>query len=398
MKVVYIGYAIDRESCDKQLGASVAGNNMQLGILKELKNKMKDCLDIITVYPTASYPKEQKIYFKTYINKISKNIEGIFIGFINIPFIKDLTQCISVFKNARKIIRKEKECKIITFNARPSIAIPSIILKKIYKCELICLLADPPVDDIKKRYGLNKIIMNIFYKSIEKSILKYDKIIALNKKAIEIYAPDKPHIIIDGGIEIDERNKLEMKFKSNYDHNKKVIVFSGALTEYNGIEDMIDIMKYIEDENIELHIYGNGNLKSYTEEKIESMKNVIYKGVVSNNEMKKLQSNADLLINTRKVDDLVSQVTFPSKIIEYMLSGTVVLSTRLNGLTNEYLQHIYTTVSSDPKVIAEEIKSILYTSQDELDKKSIKAREFIINNRSWKVQTQKIYKFIFEKY
>lgn len=391
MKVVYIGYAIDKESCDKQLGASVAGNNMQLGILKELKNKMKHCLDIISVYPTASYPKEKKIYFKTHTNKISKNIESILVGFINIPFIKDLTQSISVFRNVRKIIKKEKECKILTFNARPSVAIPSIILKKIYKCELICLLADPPVD-IQERYGLNKIIMNIFWKLIEKSILKYDKIIALNKKAIEIYAPNKPYIIIDGGIDIEDYEISKKEIISK--HNKKVIVFSGALTEYNGIKEAIQAMNYVKNKNIELHIYGNGYLQEYVERAERFNPNVIYKGIVSNKEMRMLQSSSDLLINPRRVDDMISKVTFPSKIIEYMLSRTPVISTRLNGLTDEYLENIYILDNLEPEYFGKTIQQILEKSEEELHLVGENAAKFILNNKSWKNQCEKIYKFI----
>ena len=367
---------------------------MQLGILKSLSKKMKKNLDIITIYPTASYPKVKKIIFKTHTSNIIKNIESKFIGFINIPFIKDLTQIISILRTCRKIIKQKEECKILTFNARPSVSISAIILKKIYKCEIICLLADPPVD-IKERFGIKKYIMNIFWRLIEKNILYYDKIIALNEEASKIYAPKKPYIIVDGGIDIDDY-VIDKNLCKKEDNNKKVVLFTGALTEYNGIKELIEAMKLIKDIDIELQICGDGPLKEYVIENSKENSNIVYKGVVSNKEARTLQVNSKLLINPRRVDDLISRVTFPSKMIEYMLSGTPVLSTKLNGLTKEYIENLYIIDNLDKYELSEKIKLIVNYNENELEKKQCNAKTFILENKIWDLQINKIYEFINE--
>lgn len=391
MKLMYIGYAIDKESCDKQIGASVAGNNMQIGLLNKLCKNLGENLEILSVYPTASFPNEKKILFRRKGIKITDYINGTLISFINVPFIKQFTQSISVFKEAKKIIKKDNQVKILTFNANPSISIPVIILKKLYKVELICLLADPPVD-IKKRYGIDKVIKNIFWKIIEKSLLMYDKIIALNKKAVEIYTQNKPYIIIDGAIDIKD---FEIVTTVENKSKKKIVLFSGALTEYNGINELVESTRYIHDENIEIHIYGDGPLRDFVEKKSKQILSLQYKGVVSNYQVKKFQKYADLLINPRRIDDLISQVTFPSKMIEYMISGTPVLSTKLNGLTEEYLENIYIIDDISPEKLATDIKDVLSLSNNKLNKKSEASMRFILNKKTWDIQGEKIYKFIF---
>ena len=391
MKLIYVGYAIDKNLCDSQIGASVAGNNMQLGILDELIDKKDIDLDVITVYPTASYPTVRDIVFRKEYIKVTDKVRSTLIGFINIPFLKEITQAISILTSTKKILNENDNVKILTFNARPSISIPLLILKKIYKFEIICLLADPPVD-IQERFGLKKIIMNIFWNIIRKSILYYDKIIALNKEAINIYAPKKPYLIVDGGISINESDYIDLN--SEYEKDKKIILFTGALTEYNGIIEMIEAMDLISDEMIELHIYGSGPLEEYVRKKSQLMSNVIYKGVVSNKKIKIIQREATLLINPRRTNDLISKVTFPSKMIEYMLSGTPVLSTKLNGLSDEYLEHIYLINSLEPLELAKTIKDVLeYDSSDRYIKQE-NARLFILNNKTWNVQVNKIYNFI----
>lgn len=390
---MYIGYAIDKERCENQIGASVAGNNMQVGLLSKLYENLGKNLEILSVYPTASFPKDKKILFERKRIKITNCIYSTLICFINIPFIKEFTQSISIFKEGKRLIKKGNEFKILTFNARPSISIPAIMLKKIYKVELICLLADPPVD-IEKRYGIDKIIKKFFWKIIEKNLLVYDKIIALNKRAVEIYTKNKPYIIIDGAIDIEDFD-TSIILDNRKERKKKIVLFSGALTEYNGINELIESVKYIQDENIEIHIYGDGPLRTVVEQKSKQILNLYYKGVVPNFQVKKFQQTADLLINPRRVDDLISQVTFPSKMIEYMISGTPVLSTKLNGLTEEYIENIYTINDIKPENLAIDIQSVLSISNKKLNQKAESARSFILNNKTWEMQGEKICKFIF---
>ena len=136
------------------------------------------------------------------------------------------------------------------------------------------------------------------------------------------------------------------------------MLFCGALTEYNGILNLIDAMEYLHDEDIVLDIYGGGYLEDRVTEASKKNPKIRYHGRVSNQEVMQKQREAWLLINPSIVDAPIDQVTFTSKTFEYLLSGTPVLSTRLNGYGEEYEDHMYWIEDLSANALANTIGSI----------------------------------------
>ena len=256
---------------------------------------------------------------------------------------------------------------------------------------MVSLLADLPTDYKKDRKGLGKLLRSLFNKITEKNIKYCDKIISLNKNAIELYAPNTPYIIVEGGID-----PLEFKKSILNKHNDKVkkILYGGFLTEYNGIKNLVEAMKILNEKKVVLEIYGDGPLVSYLRDVERSNLQIRYCGTVDNKKMMQLQKEAFLLVNPRNTDDLISKVTFPSKIFEYMLSGTPILTTRLNGFTAEYMDKMFFVDSNDSKIMAMKIKEILKMKQSELDSIAFKAQQFVLKEKTWDKQVEKIQKFL----
>ena len=106
------------------------------------------------------------------------------------------------------------------------------------------------------------------------------------------------------------------------------------------------------------------------------------------------QREAWLLINPRKTDDLIAKVTFPSKTFEYMLSGTPVLTTRLNGYSDEYMDKLFFMETDSAEDIAKSIILIAQKEEYELREITKRAHTFICETRVWKTQAKKIVNFI----
>lgn len=389
MKILFLGYAVNNITIEKLSGASIAGNKMQLNILKNLNDYRDSKIDSITIYPVASYPKDLKKYIKKEEISIFENLKSTKIGFVNIKPIKQIWQTVSVYQQAKKMI--EKDTIILTFNVFPQIGIPLMMLKKKYNSKTVAILADLPVDDQVNRKGLSTLIRFLLDEMTRRAINKCDKIIALNKQAVILYAPEKEFLIVEGGI-----NPSEIKELSEKNYKDKNIVYSGALTEYSGVLNLIEAMKNIKSEDIFLDIYGGGELEKYIMYLSKEMNNVRYHGKVDNMTMKKLQSEAYLLINPRPVDNPISMVTFPSKIFEYMASGTPVLTTNLNGFTEEYLDKMYFVDNNDPETLANKIEYIMQLPVEDLIKKAQFSRKFVLENKTWQKQCEKIHGFINE--
>lgn len=390
MNILFLNYVVNKEKAETLSGVSIAGNKMQMNILKNLVSNKEINVKSITLYPIASYPNDKKIYIKTKEISIIEEITSIRIGFLNLKLIKQVWQTLSVYNQAKKLINDDTI--ILSFNAFPQIGIPLMLLKKKFNSKIVSILADLPIDDKVGRKGISLLARKYFDKLTRKSILSCDKLIVLNKHAIELFAPETRYIVVEGGIDIGELRPVPEK---NY--MTKNIVYSGALTQYSGVVNLIESMKSIEDKDVFLDIYGSGQMEGYVNECANKMNNVFFHGRVDNHTMMKKQSEAFLLVNPRPVNDPIAMVTFPSKIFEYMISGTPVLTTKLNGFSEDYLDKMFFVDNNKPHTLANALIEIINLPEDELRKKASLSREFIVENKTWVKQCEKIYNFLMEE-
>ena len=397
-KFLYIGYAVDRKLEKELKGISVAGNKMQVNFLREMCRCLGENLYAITIYPVSAYPLYKKLLISYNIQYIcdeecldgKRIILNAKVPFIfNLPIIKNLFEIYSTYRSALKLVSKHNIDTIILFNSFPPTAFAAQKLKKKFGCKVICLLADLPIDDSIKTNGIKKILRNIFQNYTERAIKKTDKLIVLNSEVVNLYAPDIPYIVVEGAVR--KSDIPPFKYICSF---RKNIVFTGALQKYNGIVELIEAMKLLKNSNVELDIYGQGEFLDYVKEACEEYSNIHYCGFCSNEEIMQIQREAYLLINPRPTDDFIAKVTFPSKIFEYMTSGTPVLSTKLNGYTQEFIDNMYIIEENTPQCIADTIESVTMLSDNDLKEKAYSAYKMIVETKNWKMQTEKIINFI----
>ena len=82
--------------------------------------------------------------------------------------------------------------------------------------------------------------------------------------------------------------------------------------------------------------------------------------------------------------------SFPSKTMEYMASGTPVLTTVLPGMPREYHPYVYLLEDETADGITEKLKAVLENSNETLFRKGTKARRFVLEQKNNVIQARKI--------
>ncbi len=393
MKILYIGSAIHPNDIMRFSGPSVAGNKMQLGILKALHRVYLDDLSVLTQIPISQFPREKKIVVKSSSMNLADRLHANSISFLNLPFIKQIQMILHTKREVLKWCKQNQyeEKVILCFNALPQIAKPAIAYQKRFGYKIVTLLADPPIDPIQRGFikGLFKSLEN--HMSI--STLQFiDGVVALNQKMIDDYTPAQKSVIIEGGLDLDFINPLIDKVKPE----QYKIIYSGALTAYSGVSNLIQALPWIKNNHFIIEIYGTGPLQESILESMKHENRLVYKGNVSNQEMMEIQRHADILINPRLIKDPVSMYTFPSKLIEYMASGTPTLTTKVNGLLDEYLPYLFVMEEDTPQAIANAIEKLLNMDYQHLIKTGLEGRTFVMKEKNWEVQTNRLVRFMEE--
>lgn len=218
-----------------------------------------------------------------------------------------------------------------------------------------------------------------------------DGFVLLTEQMNDRISVKRPYCIVEGIY-----NDSEERISISASQKRKDILYTGMLYEKFGVKDLIDAFIKVPDMDARLLLCGCGELEDYIREVQMKDKRIKYLGLVNREDALKLQSEAYLLVNPRKPGQEFTKYSFPSKNIEYLVSGTPVLLYELPGIPSEYYDYCYHISHDKTSIedIAFAIEEILSCPQDMLDKLSSKASHFIKSKKNSKIQTAKILNLI----
>ena len=391
MRLLFLGYAVSEIEANRLEGASIAGNRMQLGIINALTDQPDGVvLDAVTVWPIAPFHQSGTLWVRDVEIDLGGSKSAKRVGFLNLPVLKQLTQILAVMRAGTRLARAHEYDYVFTFNMFPQVGVPAWLISRLFRIPVVCLLADPPIDYLPNRRGLSKVVMHAYFALTTRLLRTCAGAIVLNQCAAERYAPQAAWLLMDGAVDGDSAPRAIQRVHGG----PKRVVFTGGLVEYNGIMELIGAMRLVRSEDVVLDLYGTGPLAELARRAAKTEPNINYHGRVSSDAIPGIQQEAFLLINPRRVDDPMSEVTFPSKILEYMLSGTPVLSTRLNGFTEEYEDKMFFMRHGTAEEIARAIDDLARRAPDELRDTAAKARGFVLEERSWAARGSLLRRFL----
>ena len=87
--------------------------------------------------------------------------------------------------------------------------------------------------------------------------------------------------------------------------------------------------------------------------------------------------------------------SFPSKNLEYMVSGTPVLTTKLSGMPREYDDYAYLFTDESVEGMAQTLEETLALPRETLHEKGQQAKAFVLANKSNRAQAKRVLALLF---
>lgn len=197
---------------------------------------------------------------------------------------------------------------------------------------------------------------------------------------------NKPYLIMEG--------LVDSSYQVSIPHNKeKVVLYAGGLYSKYGINKLVDAFLKTKND-YELHLYGNGDSVPYIEELAQSNPRIKYFGMVANKIIVDKISKCTLLVNPRPSDLALSRYSFPSKNLEYMLSGTPLLTTKLPSIPIDHYPYVYFFEEETKVGFENTLNTILNKPLNELYEKGVIANSYVLKNKSNLIQGKRIYTFL----
>lgn len=197
----------------------------------------------------------------------------------------------------------------------------------------------------------------------------------------------KPYVILEGHSDISMRDRVpSMEKKSPV----RTVFYAGGVSRQYGLADLTEGFLQADIPNTRLEIYGPGDYVKELQAIAETHPNVYYGGMLLNSQIVDREQEAALLVNPRPTREEFVKYSFPSKTMEYMASGTPVLTTKLPGMPKEYYPYVDFIEEESASGIAAALKAVLARSDEELFRKGQSARDFVLEGRNNEVQAKKL--------
>lgn len=337
----------------------------------------------LTILPVTRSNAKKKIYLEETEKKNS--IIYHYPTVVNLPLIKHILAVITSMFSFINIAKRNKDIVLISDCLNQSVALGSVIGAKIMKVPTVGIITDLPDMLIGKENRINNWIIRL-----------YDQYILLTEQMNDyitsnITHKQKPYIIVEGMVDIDMGKKNISEQKK---YSKKVCMYAGILDRKYGIEMLVKGFDKANIPDSELHIYGDGEYKDELLKICKKNSNIKYLGLKPNSYIVKEQQKSTLLVNPRPSNEEFTKYSFPSKNMEYMVSGTPALMTKLPGIPGEYWDYVYVLENENIDGMADKLVEILKLSQEELRKKGKLAKKYVLDEKSNKNQVQRVIKWL----
>lgn len=390
MSLLFISNLVPDKDVYRNPAFTRSGQNVMRGIADALCEEQD--VELVSCRPIPSFP-NGPLWVKHSTDKTDDGPNIYFLPTLNILFLKNLIwgvcALIYILKWAKR--NKQKTRNILVYNIY--IPIISLIYRaaRLSNSKLYAILYDLGVPPSHLNLGTLKMFgYKQFEKIAYKFIPKIDGRIVINEKISKEYAPGKDYILIDGGVNDELLNRL-FPLKQSED-TLVTYVLAGMLWEQNGTQMVLDAMKIRPDLNVKVIFAGNGNDVPKILAAANSDKRIEYAGMLNMDELFKLYEKADVLLNLRIEEE--NDMHFPSKLLEYMSMGKWVVSTPVAHAERDYGDFLDFLYIQTPEGLATKMDEISKLSKGDMYLSGVKMRQFMLENRTWRIRTKEILNYI----
>lgn len=373
-------------------GMQNAANKLQWGIVKGLDAQPEVSVRICNSLYVGSYPKRyKKVMIPTFQFEHCGGAKDINVGFLNLPVIKQLSRYVSAKRILKQWAKEDVDTeKVLLVYAltTPFVQLAHYVQTRFPKIK-VCIV----VPDLPEYMNPSGMLRGGFYakaKQIEIAWLKHCTrcircYVLLTDGMRKWFKHDIQYTVIEG-IAPDNQDIPENMVR------EKTIIYAGGIRREYGVLDLIDAFKQVTMPDWRLVIYGDGSDLELAKESARCDNRIVFMGMQLNTVVVEHQKRASLLVNPRKNEEF-TKYSFPSKILEYMSSGTAMLAYRLDGVPREYDDYYY-VIDEGRDGLTQSLRRVMEITEEERQQMGNAAKEFVRKNKNPKSQCAKVIELI----
>ena len=300
-----------------------------------------------------------------------------YLFFINIKILRQVSLMVSLIWILLWMLpKKRKETVIYCDILNLSLSTVTNFMARLFHVNHVAVVTDLPNE--------LEYVSPQFKKRATRVAQKYKGYVLLTESMNSHINPNqKPYIVIEGMIREEMATSPVEKFKPF------TFLYAGGLSESSNILVLIKAFLKANLKDSQLIICGDGALSNEVKT-FANHTNIQYLGSKPNREVVDLEKKSHILVNPRSKNERQTKFAFPSKIMEYLNSGTPVLSTKLEGIPKEYFDYLYEINDESEQGFIDKLTWLKSLNKSDLNHRGYLGKQFVNTYKTNTLMASKI--------
>lgn len=399
--VVMLGFLVSDTAFNRDSALDpypqIAARNLERGFLEGFIDNGLN-IRLISSMPASTYPLNKKIFFgkeQWYIGSVYCQS----LRYINLPGFKAVSRFISTLISLFPIFhgRQDNEKILCIYSLHSPYLLAANLLHRFLGVKYFVIVPDLPEFMSE---GLGRSWFYTFFKRVDRNLIRFlirradgASVVASAMLQAMPELSRIPSVVIEGIALGRPSSNPEKILHAQPTRMRPYFLYAGGLNEAYGVGRLVRAF-CASALDAELWLFGKGPLSQMVEDAAVSDDRIRYFGFVSQDKLREHLAGATALLLTRSSKDDFVQFSFPSKLIEYMMSGVPVITTRLRGIPVEYFGYLTVIDDDTEDGLTEVFKVHLNRGAEDRKKQAMLAYGFVCSEKTPKAQTAKFIKLI----
>jgi glycosyltransferase involved in cell wall biosynthesis len=395
--LLFVGAIVPEKPAFQTAAFSRAGQIYQREMLEGLRRAGLPTSEIVSIIPIPSYPRSDRLWIGACREEIIEDTEVRLLPFLNVSPVK---QIMIGFMTIIELIRwgwrnrRAPSLVVFTYNLTVPPGLFTLVGAKLIGAKAVAALCDIDVPGQTVPFSLP---WRLNYWIQRKLIPHFDGHVVAADAIADDFLGNRQYVRVEGGIAEQQVSSTRDPITPERPPNPSFTVgFAGRVDETNGIPALLEAFSLLEGDQYRLCVAGAGPLAQQVKDAASKDSRIEYKGLIPLDQVRALYSSSDVLINMRMTGHRNTRYFFPSKMIEYLASGTPVISTCTGHIEKEFGEFVFLLRDETPKGLAAAIWQAARLDPEVRGQTGQRAQKYMTTHKTWNSQSKRVAQYILE--
>jgi glycosyltransferase involved in cell wall biosynthesis len=408
-RVAFVGLLGGDRDFARNPAYSVAGAHFQERLIGALGEAGLPVDHVFALRPVASFPRTRRLWLAEERGAEIAGRPATLIPFVNVGPVKPLSVALALVPRLVRWARETPPDRgppvILMYNVQNPPGVAGVLAARLAPARFVPVVADVQIPGS----GLvpDTLLRRAEFAAQRWALARASGLVVLTERIGEDFAPAVPRLLMEGAApgellpgaalppEAEAVSAELARALAEEPHGRFTLMYAGGFNDLKGVPVLLEAFARLRGDHYRLWLTGGGPLQPAVEAAAVRDARIRFWGFPPYADVLALYRRAAVLVNPHSASHASARYVFPSKLIEYLATGTPVVSTVSTPEVAREYGHVLVAARDDgPDAVAQAVRELEGLAPADRAALGARARAFVAAEKSWLAQATRIAAFV----